>query len=489
MPASHQPRVVHARLALALAVGGLLAVAAPATPATAAPPVAVDVRSTGADNPAYQIDVRNDSGATVETTLRQELPPGAAPVSISDGGRAATPQGQTNGTEVSWRLRLAVGGTATVHTELARTPPDVPVTAPVCAFAGDGELPYDCASATWNPTKAGAATATPLWRRPSALLVGLAGLLLIAGAVAGWAWWRRRREQQSAAGQGGEPAAGPRAPGAGGTFRRPAGRRLGRLASGGAVYRAGSFGGPRLIRDEPPAQPGGGAAGGPVGPGGNLIGGLRRSDAPPKPPGRSRPPTWLAVALAALLAAGLAVTVIATASTQVTAMSAGQEPSSGAWIGRTVAGQVGAPLRDSAFEFTVYRLTCPNSAGGAPATGGAGTAAPPTEAVPAVTAGAGLAADGGRCRVTLGLHNVSGREQYWDGTLQRAYLPGGDWVTADETATLAANAGRDYFAAPVPPDERLVFPLVFTLPGTVAPTRIELRSEVFSAGVSVQVPR
>jgi hypothetical protein len=455
MPASNRRRAARTGLALSLATGGILGIATPVTPAVAAPTVAVTVTSTGADNPGYRIDVRNDSGATVETTLRQELPPGSAPISISDGGRVATPPGQTNGTEVSWRLRLVAGGAATVRTELAQNPPDMPVTAPACAFAGDGELPYDCASATWQPARFNAATAStsPWWRRPPALLAGLAVLLLVAGTAAGWAWWRRRRAQRTA---DADAEAGQTTRD---TPRRPTGWRIGRLASGGAVYRAGSFGGPRLVGDEPPAQPGGGAAGGPAGPGGNLVGGWWRSDAPPKRTRRSRPPTWLAVALAAVLAAGLAAAVIATASTQVTAISADHEPSSGAWIGRTVAGEIGAPLRDSAFEFTVYRLTCPD------------------------------AADGERCRVTVGLHNVSGREQYWDGALQRAYLPGGDWVTADETATLAANAGRDYFAQPVPPGERLVFPLVFTLPGATAPTRIELRSEVFSAGVSFDVPR
>lgn len=532
---------------MAVAAGGLLVLTAPDAPATAAPPVSVTVAvtSAGTDNPGYRIDVRNDSGATVETTLRQELPPGAAPIAISDGGRAAPPAGRTSGTEVSWRLQLVTGGTATVHTELMKPPPDVPVTAPACAFAGDGDLPYDCASATWHPAKVVAAPppAPPWWRRPPVLLAGLAALLLIAAGVGGWAWWRRRREprrradladpgpapaglgpdgldpdgrnpahrnpagldpgglDQGGLDQGGpdptdpdhagpEPAGGGTPPGG-----RAAGRRIGGLASGGAVYRAGTYGGPRLIRDEPPAQPGGGAAGDPAGPGGNLVGGWWQPAAPPGPPRRPRPPAWLAVTLAAVLAAGLATTVIATASTQVTAISTvDREPSSGAWIGRTIAGQVGAPLRDSAFEFTIYRLACPDpsaAAGGGPteaAAAGAGVASP--------TAGAGVTpptagpdAGGTRCQVTVGLHNVSGREQHWDGSLQRAYLPGGDWVTADETATLAANAGRDYFAQPVPPGQRIVFPLVFTLPGPAAPTRVELRSEVFSAGISVDVPR
>lgn len=503
MPASNRRRTIRTRVAMTVAVaaGGLFALAVPDAPAVAAPPVTVTVTSTGADNPRYRIDVRNETGATVQTTLRQELPPGAAPISISDGGRAATPPGQTNGTEISWQLELVAGGAATVHTELAPPAADVPVTAAACAFAGEGTLPYDCASATWQSATAAALASGPTWwRRTPALLAGLAVLLLIAVGAASWAWWRRRRElrqradRASRARGAGQGSGGPgraaatgspsgSADGSGeGTPGRPAGRRIGRPASGGAVYRAGSFGGPQLVHDEPPAEPigaaGAGGAGGvrgAGGSGGNLVGGWWQPAAPPEPPRRWRPPTWVAVALAAVLAAGLAATVIATASTQVTAMSADQQPSSGAWVGRTTTGQVGAPLRDSVFEFTVYRLACPDPAAGTdPAAGG--------------DAG-GAAGSRNRCQVTLGLRNLSGHNQHWDGALQRAYLPGGDWVTADETATLAANAGRDYFAQPVPSGERIVFPLVFTLPEEATPTRIELRSEVFSAGVSVDVPR
>lgn len=476
MPASGRRRTSGIRghalgiraMVVAVVAGGPLALAVPDDPAVAAPPVTVSVTTTRAGNPGYRIDVRNDSGATVETTLRQELPPGTAPVSISHGGRAATPPGQTSGTEVSWQLQLIPGGTATVHTELTQPTADVPVTAAACAFAGDGQVPYDCASATWRPARAAAAASpTSLWRRTPVQLAILVALLLVAGGVAGVAWWRRRREvrrRAERAGQGHDAGAAG-TPGGG-----PAGRRIGRLASGGAVYRAGSFGGPQLVHDEPPAPPDGGAADDPAGPGGSLVGGWWRPAAPPGPPRRFRPPTWAAVAMAAVLAAGLAAIVIATASTQVTAMSADQQPSAGAWVGQTVTGQVGTPLRDSAFEFTVYRLACPDrSATIDPADGPDPGAA--------------------QCQVTLGLRNVSGRSQHWDGALQRAYLPGGDWVTVDETATLAANAGRDHFAHPIPPDERLVFPLVFTLPGPQTPTRIELRSEVFSAGVSVDVPR
>jgi len=143
-------------------------------------------------------------------------------------------------------------------------------------------------------------------------------------------------------------------------------------------------------------------------------------------------------------------------SSQVSAISNGRQPSSGAWVGRTATGPVGTSLRESAFEFTVYRLVCPPAPAG--------------------------------CQAIVGVRNLTDRSQQWHGTLQRAYLPTGDWVGADVPATQTANAGKDPFADPVPAGERMLMPLVFAPAGPAAPTRIELRSAVFSAGVSVDVP-
>jgi hypothetical protein len=245
------------------------------------------------------------------------------------------------------------------------------------------------------------------------------------------------------------PAAGPAqpvGPDAGGTGRPSQG--------GGGIYRGGRRGRPTLVGDEPPAsQPGAGAAGGP-------IRTPQPGDGPAPRPARMHrrigPPVWVIVgaATAALLAAMAAVA--GTASARVTAISADRRPSSGAWVGEATSGPVGATMRDSSFEFTVYRISCPP--------------------------------DTGRCEATVGLHNVSGHDQPWHGALQRAYLPDGNWVTLDETATMAANAGRDLFAEPVPADQKRLFPLVFAIPGAEPPTRIELRGDVFSAGVSVDVP-
>lgn len=80
----------------------------------------------------------------------------------------------------------------TLNTTLPPIAAGVPVSAPACAFAGTGDVPFDCASATWQAAAAPKAEdADPaIWQRPTYLAGGLAVLLLLLGA--GLWWWRRR---------------------------------------------------------------------------------------------------------------------------------------------------------------------------------------------------------------------------------------------------------------------------------------------------------
>lgn len=362
--------------------------------------------------PKYRIQVRNVGNAPVDTTVRQELPPGSSATAISAGGRSTQAGGST--TEVTWRLRLPAHSSATLGTALAATAPGRPLTAPACAFTSDGTRPYDCATATWNAAAAPAAEVTdaPPWRRYPVLLAGLAVLLLISAALV-WVWRRRRAGRVTAtalASRGGPPDGGR-----------------------GTIY-------PR------PAAPSA----------------TRR---------RRTPPVWLLVGAAVAVLAGIVGTAGWTATRQVSAIDTQKQPTSGAWTGTGVTGPVGVPLRESAFEFTVYRMSC-----GAPGTAGkadGGGAAP---------------ANGRRCQATVGVRNVTGDHQPWHGQLQRAYLPGGRWVSTDESATRAANLGRDIFADPMAAGSRMVLPLVFTVDGRDPPQQLELRSGVFSAGVRVHMP-
>ncbi|MDG4759642.1 hypothetical protein [Micromonospora sp. WMMD710] len=388
------------------------AVAPPSpTPAARLPqPVTVAVAPESSPAPRYRIHVRNVGNSPIDTTVRQELPPGASATAITAGGRS-TGGGSAN--EVTWRLRLPAHSSTTLGTALAATAPGQPLTAPACAFTSDGSRPYDCATATWHGAAAPAEVSeAPAWRRYPVLLAGLAVLLLIAaGAVGLWRWRRGRRRLTAAA-----------------------------LAGG-----AGSDGGRGTIYPRP---------------------------ATPTPPRRRRtPPVWLLVGAAVAVLAGVVGTAGWTATRRVAAIDTQKQPTSGAWRGTGVSGPMGVPLRESAFEFTVYRMSC-----GVP-----GTAR-------SADGGGAAPASGQRCQATVGVRNITGAQQPWHGQLQRAYLPGGRWVSTDESATRSANLGRDVFADPMAAGSRVVLPLVFTVDGRDPPRQLELRSGVFSAGVRVDMP-
>ncbi|MEU8256097.1 hypothetical protein AB0C06_17765 [Micromonospora inaquosa] len=381
-------------------------------PASAPPqPVTVAVATESSAAPRYRIQVRNVSNSTLDTTVRQELPPGSTTTAISGGGRSTPTSGSA--TEVTWRLRLPAHSTTTLGTALAATAPGQPLTAPTCAFTGDGSRPYDCATATWQAaaTPAAEVTEAPTWRRYPVFLAGLAVLLLIGAAVF-WVWRRRRGRRVTAAA----------------------------LATGGGAEDGRGTIYPRPAAPSP----------------------LRR---------RRTPPVWMLVGAAVVVLAGVVGTAGWTATRQVAAIDTQKQPTSGAWAGTGVTGSLGVPLRESAFEFTVYRMIC-----GAPGTAGKADGGGPAPA------------NGRRCEATVGVRNVTGDHQLWHSELQRAYLPGGRWVSTDESATRTANLGRDVFADPMAAGTRMVLPLVFTVDGRDPPQQLELRSGVFSAGVRVHMP-
>jgi hypothetical protein len=364
-------------------------------------PVTVAVASAGTPAPGYRIQVRNQGGQPVDTTVRQELPAGTRATWVTPGGRTAPTDGRGDATEVTWRLRLPAGSTTTLHTALTAAASGRPLAAPACAFTSDGNRPYDCATATWSrPAASPAQAETPWWHRPPVLFGALAVVLLLTiGGL--WLWHRRRRAalpRAAAAGPSPDPAA--------------AGR--------GTVYGPGAT--------------------------------------PPGPARRRRPPVWLVVGGAATVLAGVVLAAALTATRQVVAMDVSSQPTGGAWTGPSASGELGVPLREAAFEFTVYRVACPSASAGRR-----------------------------RCQATVGVRNLSPQQQTWHGQMQRAYLPGGTWVSTDEQATRLANQGRDVFAQPLAAGARMVLPLVFTLDGTAQPKQLELRSGVFSAGVRVDV--
>ncbi|MEV4478845.1 hypothetical protein [Micromonospora coxensis] len=287
---------------------GMGATAAPGAPRPA-PPVTVSVTAAGTPAPGYRIRVHNDATSAIETTVRQELPAGSSTTAVSAGGRATRVPGPNSPGEVTWRLRLPARSTTTLDTALAVTAPGRALTAPACAFTGDGNRPYDCATATWQGAGVPAAEveeAAPAWRRPPILAATLAGLLVLSAAGL-WMWRRARRRRVAPAGAA--PAAAGVPPYAGGPG-----------APGGTVY-------PR------PAAPGGSGR-------------------------RRRPPVWAIVGVAVLVLAVVVSAAVFTATRRVSAIDTAKQPTSGAWVGRSATGAVGVPLREQSFEFTVYRVDC-----------------------------------------------------------------------------------------------------------------------------------
>ncbi|WBC09857.1 hypothetical protein [Micromonospora sp. WMMA1947] len=404
------------------------------------PPVSVAVGASGTPAPGYRIEVRNAGTAPVDTMVRQELPNGSRATTVTGGGRTSRPAGTSAG-EVTWRLRLPAKSTTTLHTALSVPGPGRSVTAPTCVYGTDGTRPFDCATATWvgaATAPAAQVTAAPAWRRPPVLLAAFTALLVVTAGVVWWALRRRRRRTaaggvalHTGAPEGGVPGLGM--PGGAGPGR-------GGTGHGGAGQGAQGHSGP--------------AERGTVYP---------RTAVPSPASRRRRPPVWLVVGVAAAVLAGVVGAAAWSATQRVAAMDTTKQPTSGAWVGSSVTGALGQPLRETAFEFTVYRMSCG------------------TDVLPAAPGG------GRPCLATVGVRNLTNEEQTWHGQLQRAYLPSGNWVAADEDATRVANLGRDVFSQPVAAGRRVLLPLVFTMRGDEPPKRLELRSGVFSAGVRVDV--
>lgn len=394
--AATQPRPMAAPEAAAPAMPS--APPAVPTPTRAAPPPApspVTVAVAPESTPAPRYRIQvRNTGNAPVDTTVRQELPAGSSATAVSPGGRTTRAGQSSAAEVTWRLRLPARSTTTLGTALTVAAPGRPLTAPACAFADDGGRPYDCATATWNAAPVPAAEVTEAPVWRRPPVV-LAGLVAVLLLAAGGVLWAWRRR------------------------RRP-------------VAAALATDGPGTVYPRPAA---------------------------PRPPERRRtPPVWLLVGVAAAVLVGTVGAAGWTATQRVAAVDTDNQPTSGAWIGRGVNGPVGVPLRESAFEFTVYRIACDPGVGGR------------------------------RCQATVGLRNVTPEQQSWHGRLQRAYLPDGNFVSTDELATRAANQGRDVFAQPVAAGTRMVLPLVFTVTGWHPPTQLELRSGVFSAGVRVDVP-
>ncbi|HEX5596048.1 MAG TPA: hypothetical protein VFX61_08550 [Micromonosporaceae bacterium] len=365
----------------------------PAQPAAAMTPVGVTV----------SVAAGGQNAPTYRIEVRNDTNTGVETTVRQEVPRRATVRSVSDGgqvildgssTEVAWDLHLPARSTATLRTTLNPVA-NPPLAAPACAFVGEGVTAYHCATGVWGLAGEGQ---TVWWRRPP-VLIGLAlGLLVLLAAV----WWLRKKAPW---------------------------RRIRRASAKSGADQPGPA---RLkpVAPQPPAV---------------------------NPTPRRSPPTWRVVTAAALMLFVTIGLIMWIGVTRVVALEPHAESTRGAWLGTATTGEIGRTLRDSAFEFTVYRLSC----------------------------GPGEQASQRRCVTMIGLRNVSDASQPWYAGMQRAYLPDGAWVTTDEAATRAANGGHDIFAHPIPAGGQLLAPLVFTVNGTETPAKIELRSAVFSAGVTV----
>ncbi|MER5758879.1 DUF4352 domain-containing protein [Streptomyces sp. NPDC002082] len=128
---------------------------------------------------------------------------------------------------------------------------------------------------------------------------------------------------------------------------------------------------------------------------------------------------------------------------------------------------MGEPVRDGKFEFTVTRLQ--------PGVGNIGGRY-------------GVDAQGGFLLVHLTVHNIGNRSQTFDGGDQKLFDTEGKRYDADGSAAIYLNGSHSFLEA-INPGNQVKAIVVFDLPESARPHRIELHDSLFSGGVGVDLTR
>ena len=132
----------------------------------------------------------------------------------------------------------------------------------------------------------------------------------------------------------------------------------------------------------------------------------------------------------------------------------------------TGAPKLGTPVRDGKFEFTVNKVDCGKSRIG--------------------TADFGASAQGHFCLVHLKVENIGKESQLLDGSSQYLFGDAGQKFDADTEAAIYLDDAKT-FLEEINPGNAVDGVVVFDIPKSATPTKIELHDSPFSGGVTVEL--
>ena len=133
---------------------------------------------------------------------------------------------------------------------------------------------------------------------------------------------------------------------------------------------------------------------------------------------------------------------------------------------KTEAPGIGTPVRDGKFEFTVRKVECGKSKIG--------------------SSGIDKNAQGQFCLVYLKVENIGKESQLLDGGNQYLFGPGGQRFDADSEAAVYLDQAQT-FLNEINPGNTVNGIVVFDIPKSVKPAKIELHDSAFSGGVTVEL--
>ena len=127
---------------------------------------------------------------------------------------------------------------------------------------------------------------------------------------------------------------------------------------------------------------------------------------------------------------------------------------------------LGTPVRDGKFEFTVNKVDCGKKRIG--------------------TADFGTSAQGQFCLVSVKVENIGKEAQTLDGSSQYLFGSGGQKFDADTEAAIYLDDAKT-FLEEINPGNSVDGVVVFDIPKSATPTKLELHDSPFSGGATVEL--